>query len=70
VGLRTFNASFALRNLKVTSGQRRWAADFSGERPEPGASAAAKPAAIDSRQRALESLCLLILNLNELVYID
>ncbi|HEX4148630.1 MAG TPA: DUF1553 domain-containing protein [Pirellulales bacterium] len=70
VGLRTFNSSFAIRKLKVTTERQQWTADFSNQRPEATASANARAGASDSRQRALESLCLLILNLNELVYID
>ncbi|HEX3658967.1 MAG TPA: DUF1553 domain-containing protein [Pirellulales bacterium] len=70
VGLRTFNASFAVRNLKVTAGGHEWTADFRPKQPVPEAIGASRPADANPRQQALQSLCLLLLNLNELVYID
>ncbi|HEY5312036.1 MAG TPA: DUF1553 domain-containing protein [Pirellulales bacterium] len=75
VGLRTFNASFALRHLKVTAGGHQWTADFRTQQPLPDAVGQSRPAGVDPRRQdcrrqALQSLCLLILNLNELVYID
>jgi hypothetical protein len=70
VGLRTFNASFAVRNLKVTAGGHEWTADFRPKQPVSEAIRASRPADANPRQQALQSLCLLLLNLNELVYID
>ena len=71
VGLRTFNADFALRNLQVKAREKQWQADFrSFVADERSAAHAASATQFDARQRALESLCLLILNLNELIYVD
>lgn len=70
VGLRTFNTSFAIRNLKVTAGEKHWAADFRAPTQPPKTDLAASPVKSDPQRQALEALCLLILNLNELIYID
>jgi len=71
VGFRTFNAQSALRKLSVTSGSQHWQADFAALVPRPPRTKVAdgQPRS-DPERRALESFCLLIFNLNELIYVD
>ena len=59
VGVRAWGAAVSLDALTLTSGTKNWDA-------LDAAAKASNPAS----QRALESLCLALLNLNELVYVD
>ncbi len=68
IGLRTFNASMSVRNLKVTADNKSKLVDFRPATIEPPRTESATSAS--AQQRALASLCLLILNVNEFVYID
>jgi mono/diheme cytochrome c family protein len=72
VGMRTFNADCAFRNIKVSAAGKQWTADFKPTaRPvSSGPKLSQQASRKTSEQRALESLCLLILNLNELLYVD
>ncbi|HWA98057.1 MAG TPA: DUF1553 domain-containing protein, partial [Pirellulales bacterium] len=66
VGLRTFNAPCAFRDLRVTTADAAWTADFAHvETPKSIA-----PARKSADRRALEAFCLLMFNLNELIYVD
>ena len=67
VGLQTRESEVAFRQLAVTVGNTTKAADF---RPPRGAISSLPDNEERARQRALQSLCKLIFNLNEFVYID
>ncbi|MBS0208686.1 MAG: DUF1553 domain-containing protein [Planctomycetes bacterium] len=66
VGLRTMNAKFVTKNLTVTAGGKTTLAEFKPTKTEPVAVVAGPT----PRERALASLCLLMFNLNEFVYVD
>ncbi len=63
VGFRTYAVSSAVRHLKVQTGDRAAALEFRSAAPS-----AAPP--LPASSRALGSLCKLVLNLNEFVYVD
>ena len=72
VALRTFQAGFAVRSLKVTAGDRTFFESFRPEvRPVEGETdGGQKSERAEATRWAWETLCLTILNLNEVVYVD
>jgi hypothetical protein len=71
VALRTYQAGFAVRNLKVTVGERTFFETFRPEvRPVEGEGRQEESERAEANRRAWETLCLTILNLNEVVYVD
>ena len=72
MALRTFQAGFAVRSLKVTAGDRTFFESFRPEvRPVEGETdGGQKSERAEATRRAWETLCLTILNLNEVVYVD
>jgi mono/diheme cytochrome c family protein len=69
VGFRTFNADCAIRNLCVTSSDRTWNADFAPSSAENEPLPKQQPPK-SAERRALEAFCLLLFNLNEMIYVD
>ncbi|HEX4131997.1 MAG TPA: DUF1553 domain-containing protein [Pirellulales bacterium] len=67
LGFRTFNASCAFRDLRATTARKNWQADFTTTQQTK---VAATPIAPSPERRALEALCLVLFNLNELIYVD
>ncbi|HEX3870063.1 MAG TPA: DUF1553 domain-containing protein [Pirellulales bacterium] len=69
VGLRTFNADCAFRNLEVTTAEHSCRAEF-GRVPAESASVDFASEQKTPERRALEAFCLLLFNLNEMIYVD
>ena len=73
IALRTFQTRFAIRNLRLEQGPYTYYESF-GDEPSGPAPASIGPSVGDIAQaagtRAWETLCLTILNLNEVVYVD
>jgi hypothetical protein len=67
VGLRTFNTKMSVKNLRVFADGKTHTAHFQHEAPT---AVAATPSPGLAERRAWASLCLLVFNLNEFVYID
>ena len=65
VGFRTFNVGAAVRQIRVTRGDKVEDVPMEYSEPAEETNASATPA-----ERALTELCKLLLNLNEFVYID
>lgn len=73
VALRTFQSRFSIRNLKVTQGPHTFYEPFQAE-PAQARPSTRPDTPVDmtrrAEQQAWETLCLTILNLNEVVYVD
>lgn len=69
IGVRTFNAHLAVKNLAIkdNAGGKAHLADF---QTMPSVAPAVSQAPSNAQHKALASLCLLIFNLNEFVYVD
>jgi hypothetical protein len=71
VGLRGHSAKGEFRNLRVEADGKMLAADFAKANQQAGALfSVIGDAPDDSVKQALASLCLMILNLNEVIYVD
>ena len=67
--MRTFNAKMAVKDMKVTSSGKLVVANFQPAKIEKPAESS-QLSTVSAQQQAMASLCLMILNLNEFVYID
>jgi mono/diheme cytochrome c family protein len=72
LALRTFQADFGVKSLSLQSGDKTVTESFRKPAPAPGAKPPRPPPPAQqlAAKRAFETLCLTILNLNEVVYID
>ncbi len=71
VGLRGHSAKGEFRNLQVAANGKTFIADFAQASHRSGVIFAPMTAAVDdSVRQALASICLMILNLNEVIYVD
>ncbi len=70
LGLRTFNARFAIKDLRVTQGGKTTLAKLQLPPPSKPLPAPALAPLAHPQRKALASLCLLLFNLNEFLYID
>jgi hypothetical protein len=73
LALRTYQSRFAVRNLKLSQGPQTFHESFRADPVAPAKTDSPSTAfdvTVRAEQQAWETLCLTILNLNEVVYVD